>query len=161
MKVIIAGTRTIVNYEIVRSAIALFETATLEIISEVVCGKAPGVDTLGENWAINNQIPLKPFPADWTDLNHPDARIRTRQDGSKYDANAGPIRNKKMADYADALLLIWDGESKGSANMKRLAESRGLMVVSVIVKEADSFKDASITKTPAKRKENAKVRRIS
>ena len=32
---------------------------------------------------------------------------------------AGHVRNKKMAEYGDALLLIWDGKSKGSANMKK------------------------------------------
>ena len=31
---------------------------------------------------------------------------------------AGPIRNKEMAIYADILLLIWDGKSRGSKSMK-------------------------------------------
>ena len=28
-----------------------------------------------------------------------------------------PMRNREMAEYADALLAVWDGESKGTANM--------------------------------------------
>lgn len=30
----------------------------------------------------------------------------------------GPARNREMAKHADALLLIWDGQSRGSKNMK-------------------------------------------
>lgn len=33
-----------------------------------------------------------------------------------------------MADYADALIAIWDGESRGTANMIEEAEKRGLKV---------------------------------
>jgi hypothetical protein len=39
-----------------------------------------------------------------------------------------------MADYADALLLIWDGESKGSANMKKNMEKQNKKVYEVILK---------------------------
>ena len=31
--------------------------------------------------------------------------------------HAGFLRNADMADYADAALVIWDGKSKGSADM--------------------------------------------
>jgi hypothetical protein len=37
-----------------------------------------------------------------------------------------------MADYGDALVLIWDGSSPGSASMKRLAQRRGLPIYEVI-----------------------------
>lgn len=70
---------------------------------EIVSGGAKGSDESGENWAISYRLcGLKVFPADW--------------DG--HGKAAGPIRNRKMANYADALLLIWDGKSRGSQNMK-------------------------------------------
>jgi hypothetical protein len=47
--------------------------------------------------------PTKVFEAEW----------------EKYGNRAGPLRNKKMAVYGDRLLLIWDGESKGSLSMKK------------------------------------------
>ncbi len=71
-------------------------------ISEVVSGGAIGVDLSGENFANIFGFKLKKFPADW----------------ETHGKAAGPIRNKQMAEYADALLLIWDGKSKGSTNMK-------------------------------------------
>jgi hypothetical protein len=71
-------------------------------IGEVVSGNAKGVDTSGEYFAFNYNVPMEVFPAEW----------------DKHGRSAGPIRNKQMADYADALVLIWDGRSTGSANMK-------------------------------------------
>jgi len=70
-------------------------------ISEVVSGKCGGVDRAGEVWAKSEKIPVKPFPANW----------------DKYGKAAGPIRNQAMAEYADAVIVIWDGVSPGSSNM--------------------------------------------
>jgi hypothetical protein len=39
-----------------------------------------------------------------------------------------------MAEYADALLLIWDGSSRGSANMRQQMERRGKPVYEVILR---------------------------
>jgi hypothetical protein len=41
---------------------------------------------------------------------------------------AGPIRNKEMAESADALVAIPRPASKGAANMIKQAETRGLLV---------------------------------
>jgi len=97
MKTIIAGSRTITDESVLRSALSLVHWE----ITEVVCGMAPGIDSLGADWAIDNNIPVSYYPADWR----------------KYGYAAGPIRNKEMAENADALLLIWDGHSRGSKNM--------------------------------------------
>ena len=97
-------------------------------VSEVVSGTAPGVDRLGERWARKHRIPIKPFPAKWDDLSHPDARIRTNRYGRKYDANAGHRRNREMAQYADALVAVWDGVSPGTQTMIQYAKDEGLKV---------------------------------
>lgn len=83
-----------------------------EEVTEVVSGCARGVDRLGEQWAQMRSIPIKRFPANWD------------RDGR----SAGPIRNRQMANYAEALVAIWDGESKGTKNMIEEAERRGLVV---------------------------------
>lgn len=106
MKTIIAGSRTIWDYEFVEKVI---DECPWDI-TEVVCGMADGVDTIGLHWATDNDIPVKKFPADW----------------DKYGRAAGRIRNEAMADYADALILVWDGESKGSGHMLEQAAVRGL-----------------------------------
>ena len=41
---------------------------------------------------------------------------------------AGPIRNKEMANNADALIAFWDGQSRGTRSMINLARKMGLQV---------------------------------
>ena len=100
MKVIIAGSRDIVDEHTVRIALSNAGYSTQDV-SEIVSGGARGVDTVGELIADNHDIPVKRFPAEW----------------NKYGKRAGMIRNKEMARYADALVAIWDGQSKGTKSM--------------------------------------------
>ena len=115
MKTIIAGGRNITNYSYVEQAILQSEF----IISEIVSGCARGADTLGEKYAIKNNVALKKFPADWDNL------------GKK----AGHVRNCQMGDYADALIALWDGESRGTKHMIDYATNKGLKVFIYLVKE--------------------------
>jgi hypothetical protein len=105
MKVIIAGSRTMSDYGTVAKAIQ----ASGYSISEVVSGKAKGVDTAGEVWANNHDISIATFPAQWAVL----GKV------------AGFMRNEHMADYADALIAVWDGESRGTAHMINTMRERG------------------------------------
>lgn len=116
MKLIIAGSRTL---ELPPSFIYWSGCQfSFGAIDEVVCGMANGVDNSGLLMAKEQKIPVKKFPADW----------------DKYGKAAGHLRNGEMAKYADALLLIWDGESKGSANMKKQMVELGKPVCEVILK---------------------------
>lgn len=81
-------------------------------VSEVVSGCSGNVDLLGEKWATFVHLPIRSFPADWKAL------------GRK----AGPIRNRMMAEYAEALIAVWDGKSKGTKNMIEEARKRNLKV---------------------------------
>lgn len=121
MKCIIAGSRSITNYLTVANAVA--KSGWADKITEVVSGQAIGVDTLGEHWAKSEGIPVKPFP-----VTKEDYRIYGRYQAPK-------IRNTRMAEYGDALIVVWDGESGGSKDMKEKAEARGLRVYSHIVTE--------------------------
>jgi hypothetical protein len=115
MKTIIAGSRDITDTNTLLLAIA--DSGWKSEITEVVCGKARGVDTLGEQWAKSHGIPVKEFPADW----------------ETHGKSAGPKRNRQMAEYAEALILVWDGKSRGSANMLQEAKKRGLKIHQHIV----------------------------
>jgi len=112
MKVIIAGSRTITDQKIVDHAV--FNSGLR--ISEVVCGGARGVDKLGKRWA-RGYTPVKMFLADW----------------DTHGKAAGHIRNAQMASYADALILVWDGESRGSADMLQKAKALDLPVYEAII----------------------------
>lgn len=120
MRVIIAGSRDITNYRDIKK---LMETVTDQHyirwgdINEVVSGAARGVDKLGEAWAAEYEIPVKQFPADW----------------NQHGKSAGPIRNSEMAEYADALVAIWDGKSRGTQNMIETAMKHGLKLFVVTI----------------------------
>jgi hypothetical protein len=77
------------------------EVAARIDIDEIVCGEARGADSLGRRWAIENNIPVASFPADW----------------NKYGCSAGIRRNEWMGSYADYVIAFWDGESRGTKHM--------------------------------------------
>lgn len=109
MKVIVAGPRDVDDYAQVVKAI---EDSGFPI-GEVVSGKAPGVDTLGEQYAKEKGIKVKDFPANW----------------EKLGAAAGPIRNQQMAEYAEGLVaVVKDGGSPGTSDMISRARAEGLKV---------------------------------
>jgi len=109
MKTIIAGSRHINDVSLVYSILDDLDF----VVTEVVCGCADGVDNIGKAWGQSKGIAYKDFPADWL------------RDGK---LTAGFVRNQRMADYADALVLIWDGESDGSADMLRRAKKARLRI---------------------------------
>ncbi len=113
MRVIIAGTRLICDDTIVRKAIE----ASGFIISEIVSGGSKGVDESAERIAEKDGIPLMRFPADW----------------NKYGKKAAPVRNRKMADHADALIAIWDGKSRGTRHMIETMRRAGKPVFALVV----------------------------
>lgn len=61
MKLIVAGSRSIKNINYLKKALKYFPKKP---ISEIVSGKAQGVDQLGEEYARSENIPIKNFPAD-------------------------------------------------------------------------------------------------
>lgn len=98
MKIIIAGSRHITEMEYLIVAIR----NTQFKIKEVVCGCAKGVDTLGKQWAEENNIPVEEFPPDFERYPIPRAFF---------------ARNIEMAHYADGLIAVWDGSSTGTMHM--------------------------------------------
>lgn len=94
MKTLICGSRTINNYSLVKQVI----NDSGFYITEVVSGGAKGVDSLAEQWAKEHNINVKHFLPNW----------------GKYGKSAGVIRNQQMVDYANVIIAIWDGKSKGT-----------------------------------------------
>jgi hypothetical protein len=107
MKTIIAGSRTITDYNELLLAIK-----DSWIPTTVISGCAKGVDQLGERWAKDNNVPLLSFPANW----------------ELYGKSAGYKRNEQMAENAEGLIALWDGHSKGTQHMIDIAKRKGLKV---------------------------------
>lgn len=111
MKTIIAGSRTYNDKVCIHNIL----DALKHTITEVVCGEARGVDTIGKQWAILNEIPIHKFHADW--LTH--------------GISAGPIRNEQMAQYAESCIVFWNGKSRGTEDMIKRARRYKLNLVIV------------------------------
>lgn len=109
MKTIIAGSRSITTYDDVLDGIYKANW----VLKEIVSGTAKGVDRFGERYANYNDIPIKRFPANW----------------EKHGKSAGYKRNVEMAEYADAVIVIWDGKSKGAKHMIDIALSHKLLTL--------------------------------
>jgi hypothetical protein len=138
MKVIIAGGRHLsVTVELIEQLLLNANWSPTEIVSGA-CGRpedelhvirgadtdyiyANGIDGDGEWFALSQAIPIKRFPAEW----------------GKHGTAAGPIRNEAMAAYADGLLIIWNGYSKGSAWMKRAMRKAGKPIIEVVLPGTD------------------------
>lgn len=121
MKIIIAGSREI-NWDRVwpRTPLAFLHELIVESgfdITEVVSGTARGIDQLGELWAQQHEIPVKLFPANW----------------AVHGRSAGYRRNEQMAEYADGLITIWDGQSRGTEHMSGQAVKHRLKHVQTVV----------------------------
>jgi len=106
VRVIISGGRFFEDYKVLLEAVveSQFE------ISTVVSGGASGVDALGKRYAVEMNKKLDVHEANW----------------KTYGRGAGPVRNKSMAENADALIAIWDGQSRGTKNMIDTAAKMGL-----------------------------------
>ena len=97
MKVVIAGSREVTDFELLENVV---ERSGYQIVS-IISGCARGVDTLGIQWASKYNKNVVRMPADW----------------NKHSKAAGHIRNAEMAEVADAAIIIWDGKSSGTRNM--------------------------------------------
>jgi hypothetical protein len=114
-KLVIAGSRSVqVSVDEIQALLDHYKLNPTHIIS----GKASGVDRCGEAYAKAKNLHLWEFPAQW-DL---------------YGRSAGHRRNKEMAMTGDAVLLIWDGKSPGSAGMKEITLKLGKPLYEAVVK---------------------------
>ncbi len=80
-------------------------------VTEIVQGGANGADAAAKQLASDVGMQCKEFSADW----------------HEHGKAAGPIRNREMAKYADALITFPGG--RGTANMIQTAKSEGLKII--------------------------------
>jgi hypothetical protein len=109
MRTIIAGSRTARWADVLAGIQACPWSSE---ISSVLSGCAFGADLCGEDWARLRGVPIERHPANW----------------KKHGRGAGPVRNAEMVSKADALIAIWDGESRGTADVIEKASAAWLKV---------------------------------
>lgn len=112
-KLIIAGTRTFDDYDLLELEVKRFiveENITDPII---VSGCALGADQMGEDFAEKYGFKVDPFPV-------------SPLEWKTYGKYAGHLRNEKMAQNATHCIVFWQDNSPGSKNMIENAEKYNL-----------------------------------
>lgn len=100
-------------------------------VFQVVSGGAQGPDSYAVAWANSRKLPVPiVHPADWSNLSHPDAVIKTRRDKyqTKYDALAGFRRNQTIVDDSNVIVAFVpdaDNPTKGTADTIKRARDAG------------------------------------
>ena len=107
-KVIIAGGRDFDDYNTLKKYCNHILQGKSDIM--IICGMAHGADLLGKKYGDEMGYKVSKFPADWS-----------------LGKSAGYIRNKEMAEYADAAIVFWNDKSKGSKHMIDLAKKKKLL----------------------------------
>lgn len=131
MRVLICGSREWDDYPVIKTLIAglrALNPRTLTIIE----GEATGADTMARRAAQWLGVGVEKYPAKWDDLAAPGAVVKTRHDGMKYNAMAGPMRNQQMLDEGKpALVFAFHDDlehSKGTKDMVEKAHAAGVPV---------------------------------
>ena len=90
MKLLVAGSRGITEFDL--------SPYILPDVDTIISGGAEGIDSLAEQYADKNGL----------------SKYILRPCYKKRGRIAPIIRNREMVDIADCVLIVWDGESKGT-----------------------------------------------
>ena len=112
-KIVVAGGREFSDYELLKIKMDSFiKTKSLTHKIVIISGTAKGADMMGETYADDRQLNVMKFPAQW----------------ELHGKSAGYKRNLHMSTVADAVVVFWDGKSKGSKHMIDISKAAGLPI---------------------------------
>jgi hypothetical protein len=114
MRVGIVGSRSFNDYQMLISVIK--ERLDLEEITLIVSGGAEGADSLAQDLAKNQGLPILIYYPKWELLG----------------PAAGPKRNEKIVKASEIVFAFWDGRSRGTKSTISIAEKYG---IECIIKE--------------------------
>ena len=100
MKLLIVGSRGITDFDL--------SPYVSSDVDAIISGGANGVDTLAEQYADAHRI----------------SKCVIRPRYALYGRAAPIKRNEEMVDMADAVLVIWDGQSRGTQYTLKYAKKR-------------------------------------
>ena len=109
MKLMIAGSRTIVNFD--------FSGYIPSDTDLIITGGAMGIDTLAERYADSHRL----------------SKLVLRPNYNAYGKAAPLKRNEEMIKLADRIIVFWDGKSKGTKYTIDYAKKQGKELQIIIV----------------------------
>ena len=98
MKLAIVGSRNLKNI--------VLDRYITEEVDEIVSGGAIGVDLCAAEYAKNKGLKLTEFLPQY----------------ERYGRAAPIVRNKQIVDYADKIIVFWNGSSKGTLSVIKYAQ---------------------------------------
>ena len=107
MKLLIVGSRSITNFDL--------SPYVSNEVDTIISGGAGGVDTLAEEYADMHRL----------------SKYIMRPRYDLYGRGAPLRRNEKMVDLADAVLIIWDGHSKGTNYTLKYSQKKNKQIILV------------------------------
>lgn len=100
MKLLVAGSRGITDFDL--------SPYISPEVDTIISGGASGVDGIAEQYADTHHL----------------AKVIVRPRYELYGRAAPIRRNEEMVDMADAVLVVWDGQSRGTLSTLKYAEKK-------------------------------------
>ncbi len=110
MKLAIVGSRNLQNI--------MLEQYIFDEVEEIISGGAVGIDFCAAQFAKSNHLKLTEFLPQY----------------ERYGRAAPIVRNKKIVDYADRVIVFWNGTSKGALSVIKYAQKIGKPLEIIICK---------------------------
>ena len=111
MYLLIAGSRSITHF-------SLFEHIPAEV-TLIISGGADGIDCIAEQYADEHRL----------------SKLILRPQYQKFGKSAPLKRNEQMVALADAVLVVWDGKSRGTKHTIDYAKKLGKPITVIMVSE--------------------------
>lgn len=129
-RLLVCGSRTITDKNWIYSQIESYWYEHLACYSDPIMieGAARGVDLIAKAYAVENNWKIEEYPADWS-----------------IGKQAGILRNIKMYKNTDEVLVLWDGNSRGTKHTIGLCE-KGNKPYTIIIYPHDFHDENTIKK---------------
>jgi predicted Rossmann-fold nucleotide-binding protein len=131
MKIAVIGSRSVNDNDLIYELIEEFIEKNVQPDESItiMSGGAKGIDSVAQEFAKINNYDFVLF--------EPYHKVDTR---AKFNARYFFVRNQQLILNADAVLAIWDGESKGTAHGIELARVNKKLLHIEVVNESEESK---------------------
>lgn len=122
MKIGVIGSRDFTDWTFLCEQLDRYDMVLEDI--HIVSGGARGADSLGIKWAKLRGKPYTEHLAAWDQINRPGAVVKSRQDGTLFDALAGFNRNQLIIDDSHIIIAFMDPKAPTPGTSDTIKKAR-------------------------------------